>query len=195
VPAGLGHDLGVLEAGLRVEHREEAAHDQVEDAGVVAGQLLPGQLAGGDDRVVVADLGVVHDARQRQHVEPGHVGGRGAHGADAGQAAGGRLERRDHVSREELRPRPRVGDDRAGGGALVEALRGGQRPLGREPVAAVRVALEARQVVEQRRAGLALAALDARDGRGRSAGSRGDRVGHLALGGAVLLPLEPAAGV
>ena len=195
VAAGLGDDLGVLELGLGVEDGQEAAHDEVEDAGVVAGQLLARQLAGRDDRVVVVDLGVVHDPRERQHVEPGHVRRGLAHRRDARQAAGGRLERRDLVGREELRAGSRIGDDGAGRGALVQALGRGERPLRGEPVAAVRVALEARQVVEERRAGLALGALDGRDECRRAAGRGGHRLGDLPLGGAVLLALEPAPDI
>src|SRR5690349_5550466 len=63
--AGLGDDLGVLEPGLGMEDRQEAADDEVEDARVVAGELPSRQLPGRDDRVVVVDLGVVHDPRER----------------------------------------------------------------------------------------------------------------------------------
>ncbi len=88
-----------------------------------------------------------------------------------------------------------IGDDGARRRPLVQALGRLQGARGGEPVAAVGVALQAREVVEQRRPRLALGALDRLDGRvGARDGGR-DRLGALALGGAVVLALEPAAGV
>ena len=64
----------VLEHRLGMEDGQEAPHDHVVDAAVVGVHLLELVLgAGGDDRVVVGDLLVVDDARERQHVEAGHV--------------------------------------------------------------------------------------------------------------------------
>ena len=58
--AGCGNHLGILEPGVGVEDGQKPAGDQVEDAQVVAAQLAPGQLAGGDDGVVVGHLAVIH---------------------------------------------------------------------------------------------------------------------------------------
>ena len=62
-----------------MEDGEEAPHDQVVDPPVVVVHLVDGMAlgVGGDDRVVVGDLGVVDHAAERQHVEPEHVLGGG----------------------------------------------------------------------------------------------------------------------
>jgi hypothetical protein len=55
--------LGDRELGVGIEHAEEAAHDEVVDARFVAIEgVEAGGLGGGDDRVVIADLGIVDDA-------------------------------------------------------------------------------------------------------------------------------------
>ena len=55
--------LHALPDGRTVEGSQEAAHHQVEQALVVAGQDRLGQRAGRNDREVVRDAGVVEDAR------------------------------------------------------------------------------------------------------------------------------------
>ncbi len=178
-----------------MEHRQVAAHHQVIDAGVVAGELLGGHLAGGDDGVVVVDLGVVDDPRQRQHVQPGHIlGGLAVH-RQLAQVGGDRLELADHVAGKKLGSGTRVGEQRPGARTLVQPLCGLQGARRRDAVAAVGVALQRGQVVQQRGTGLALGALDRLDGGGLARSGRGDRVGPFALGGAVGLALEPASAI
>src|SRR4029077_7974895 len=157
------------------------------DAAVVVRQLAARQVAGGDDRVVVVHLAVVDDARQRQHVQPGHVLGVGLVGRDAAQRGGDPLQGRDLVGGQELRAGAGGGDDGAVGRALVEALGGGQRALRGQAVAAVGLALQAGQVVEQRRACLAFVALDRQHGGVGAGGGVGHGLRPLVLGGAVLL--------
>ena len=89
----------VLELGLRVEDREEAPGDHVVDLAVVLAHLRERMLGlGRDDRVVVADLGVVDDAAERQQVEPCHVRRGLGVGVVVADALGGRLDVRDHVA-------------------------------------------------------------------------------------------------
>ena len=97
-----------------MEHGQEPAHDEIEHPRVVALQFAVRQLAGRDDGVVVVHLGVVDDPRQRQHVEAGDVLRGGPHLGDAGESAGDALQAADLIGRQELRARPRIGDDRAG---------------------------------------------------------------------------------
>ena len=62
-----------------MEDREEAPRDQVEDPPLVGREAVEVVLdVGRDDRVVVVDLRVVHDASERQLLEAEHVlrGGR-----------------------------------------------------------------------------------------------------------------------
>ena len=66
-----GLDPGALEDGLRVEDRQKATGDEVEDLDLVL--LHPLELvlgAGGDDRVVVLDLLVVDHSSERELLEP-----------------------------------------------------------------------------------------------------------------------------
>ena len=121
--------------------------DEAEDDGVV--HLLErraegaGGLAGGDDGVVVGDLAVVVDpgvGGEAGQVEPADLGRPllAEVAEDAGHLG---LE----VAREVARVGPRVRDQLG----LVERLRGLERGVGRHPVAAVHLALEVGQVVEQ----------------------------------------------
>src|SRR6185295_6420257 len=119
------------------------------------------------------------DALQRQHVQALDVDRRvlvlAARRADV---AGDRLELGDHVARQVARARPRIREDLV---LLVAALGGGQRAPRGEAEAAVGLALQRREVVEQRRALLALLALELRDRAGLPPDGVDDRVG---LGGA-----------
>ena len=119
--------------------------------------------------MVVGDLGVVDDAAERQHVEPGHVGGRLRVLLVAAHARGGRLDLADHVGGEEARVGARVGQRLV---LLVEALRGGERAAGREAVAVVGLALERGEVVEERRALLLRRRLELGDLAGPGPGRR-----------------------
>ena len=140
----------VLPHRVGMEDGEEAPDDHVVDPLVVVAHLVHAVLgARRDDRVVVGDLGVVDHAAERQHVEPGHVGGRLGVLAVGADARGRRLDLADHVGREEARVRARVGERLV---LLVEALGRGERAAGREAVAVVGLALERGQVVEERRA-------------------------------------------
>ena len=127
--------------------------------------------------MVVGDLGVVDDAAERQHVEPGHVGGRLGVLVVAADAGGRRLDLADHVGGEEARVRARVGQRLV---LLVEALGGGERAAGREAVAVVGLALQRGQVVEERRALLLRRRLELRDLAGLALDGGDDRLG---LGG------------
>ena len=103
-----------------------------------------------DDRVVVGDLLVVDHARERQHVEPGDVrGGLRVLAAGRRRAAAVGLISRDHVARQEARVGARIGERLV---LLVAALRRGERAPRGEAEARVGLALQRRQVVEQRRA-------------------------------------------
>ncbi len=172
-------DARVLEHRLGVEGREEAAHDEVVDAQVVGVHLVDRVLgAGGDDRVVVGDLGVVDHATQRQQVEPGHIGGGVAifrAGADEFRR---RLDLARHVAGQEARVRAWVGQRLV---LLVEALSRAERTARREPEARVCVALERGEVVKHRRLLGDLALLDLGDLAGAVAHRRHDRE-RLGLG-------------
>src|SRR4029079_9957228 len=74
---------------------------------------------------------------------------------------GGRLQLRDHVAGQIAGRRTRIGDRLL---AFVQRLRGLQRSPRGKAVAPVRVALQRRQVVEQRRALRLFLALDLLDG-------------------------------
>ena len=118
------------------------------------------------------DLLVVDDAPERQLGEALHVGGalRVLLGALA-DVAGDLLELGDHVAREVAARGTRIGEH----GLLVTALRRRQRAAGGEAVPRGRLALQRREVVEQRRlralgalgerGDVPLAVLDARDDR------------------------------
>ena len=183
--AGAEHVLGdrrlqarVLEHGLGVEDGEEAAHDHVVDALVVVGHLLRAVLGlRGDDRVVVGDLGVVDHAAERERVEPGHVGGGAGVLALPADQLGRRLDLAGHVAGQEAGVGARVGERLV---LLVEPLRGGQRAPGGEAEAVVRLALERREVVEERGALLLRRLLELGDLALAAAHGRDDRLG---LGG------------
>ena len=100
--------------------------------------------AGRDDRVVVGDLGVVDHAPERKHLEAEDVLARPARTRLLADQLGDRLDLGDHVAGQVPRVRTRIRQRLV---LLVEPLRGRQRPPRREPVAAVRVALERGQVV------------------------------------------------
>ena len=166
-----------------MEDREEAARDEVVDAPLVAreaGELV--RLVGRDDRVVVADLGVVDRARRRQHLQPRDAG-RGllvdrVGGSDPRDDA---RERRHEIGRDVARARPRVGQHLV---ALVAALRRGERALGGEAEALVGLALERREVVQERRLLDERLALDRLD----------DRVGAVRRARRSARPPRPSSG-
>src|SRR3954452_13451683 len=106
----LGHrrlDARVLEDRLGVEDREEPPRHHVVHATVVVAHLLDLVVGvGRDDRVVVAHLGVVDHAPERQEVQPGDVV-RGLRVLRAApDAAGDRLELGHHVARQVARACP-----------------------------------------------------------------------------------------
>jgi hypothetical protein len=84
-----------------VEDGEEAAYHHVVDALVVVAHAVHGVFGlGRDDRMVVGDLLVVHHTRQREHIEPGDVGGgRRVLALGAHELSGG-LDLLDHVGWE-----------------------------------------------------------------------------------------------
>ena len=98
-----------------MEDGEEAARDEVEDAALVGREVLDVVVdVRRDDRVVVVDLRVVDDARERELVECEHVLGRRAVIRDRLQCSGRRLQLRDHL-RGDHPGTPPFGDRRAGG--------------------------------------------------------------------------------
>ncbi len=141
-----------------MEDGQEAPDDQVVDPLVVLGHLVHGMPAlplgpGGDDRVVVGDLGVVHHPGQRKHIQALDVlRGGGVVGPLAHQS-GDRLDVADQIAGQIARAGPGVGQR---GVLLIQPLGRTQRPAGREAEAAVGLALQRGQVVEQRRPLLAL---------------------------------------
>ena len=177
VTGDLGLDARVLEHGLGVEDGEEAARDDVVDAAVVVAHLVDRvRRVRRDDRVVVGDLLVVDDAAERQHVEPGHVCRAGRVLAAAADDRGDRLDLGDHVARQVARAGARIRERLV---LLVEALRGAERAPRGEAEAAVRVALQRGEVVEQRRALSARRLLELGDDAGGVAHGRDDRRGLL----------------
>ena len=136
------------------------------------------------------DLRVVDDARERQLLQAEHVArGRGVL-ADRLERGGGRLQLRDEVAGEPARARSRIGDRLL---VLVERLRGLQRAARGEAEAAVRVALQRGEVVEQRRALGLLLALDRLDDAVLAGDLRRDLLGALRLLQPRLVALEPEA--
>ena len=134
-------------------------------------------LVGRDDRVMVADLRVVDGARRRQQREARDRGGGllvdrigGATRATTPGSDGTRSRR------DVARVRPRVGQHLV---ALVAALGGGERALGGEAEALVRLALQRREVVQERRLLDERLALDRLDDRVGAARERGDALGLL----------------
>jgi hypothetical protein len=118
-----------------VEGPEEAPRDQIEDAPLVAGQLVEVDgLAGRDDGMVVAHLAVVeHAARAR--------GRRLEQRCRERRVVGQRRQRPEqlgqlfpHVGGQVTRVRTRVGEDLV---ALVQRLRGRKRRRRRQAVTPV----------------------------------------------------------
>src|SRR6185437_10988853 len=196
---------------LWMKDGEEAPRDHVEDPFVVGAHLVDRVLgAGRDDRVVICDLGVVYDAGEWQQVEPGDVLRRRAVLRLRAYQLRYRLDLGDHVAGQVARVRAGIGERLV---LLVAALRRSQRALGREAVAVVGLALERRQVIQQRRFLALLFALQLADRAERALGELEraaarlhDRLG-LGLGGdagtarfalparAVVAPLIGALGV
>ena len=138
-----GRDLRV-----RKEHAEEPARDQIEHAPLVAIEAAePRGRRGGDDRVVVADPGVVDDPPRRprglrdQALGERRVVGRPRERAEHARQLG------DHVRRQVARVRARVRQQLV---PLVQRLRDLERARRREPEPAVRRALQRGQVEQHR---------------------------------------------
>src|SRR5205085_9462183 len=147
---------------------------------------------GGDDRVVVVDARVVDDAAERELLEAEHVARAGRVLGDRKERLGGRLELRDEVAGEEARRGARVRDRLL---ALVERLRGLKRAARGEAEAAVRVALERGEAVEERRPRGLLLALDRLDLAVLAGDALDDLVGACAFLDPRLVALEPEAVV
>ena len=144
-----------------MEDRQEALGDQVVDLALVRlhlRQVVRG--LGGDDRVVVLDLGVVHHAPERQILQPGDVCRSLRVLGIAPDELGGGADLGDHVAREPARVRARVGDRLV---LLVELLGRAQGPLGGEAEPRVGLALERGEVVQELRAFALLLLLELRD--------------------------------
>ena len=105
---------------------------------------------------------------------------------------GGRLDLGDHVARQVARARPRIREDLV---LLVAALRGRERAAGGEAVARVRLALERREVEQERRALGALGLVELRDLAAPALDRRDDRLGVGRALQARLRALVEAAGV
>ena len=193
-PPGLERDLAagaealVLDHGddgrprvarRRMEHGQEAAGDEIEDTALVGRELADVVLdVGGDDRVVVTDLCVVHDPGERKRVEPEHELRRGRVLGDVDERPRRRLQLWDEVAGKPAGARARVRDRLL---ALVQGLRGLQGSPRGEPEAAVRIALKRRQVVEERRALGLLLALEVVDGPRLAGNLLDDLFGALGL--------------
>ena len=178
----LGHGglhAGALELGIGVEDGQEALGHEVVDLQLVRAHAAEVVLGlGGDDRVVVLDLGVVDHAAQGQLVQPHHVLGALRVGRVVAHQLGDRLDLLDHVAGHEARVGARVGERLV---LLVELLGGGQRAAGGEAVQRVGVALERGEVVEQLRALGLLLGLELGDRAGLALGLLDDLRG-LVLG-------------
>jgi hypothetical protein len=130
---------GALEHRVGVEDRQVALCDQVVDLQLVGThprQVVLGSR--GDDRVVVLDLLVVHHATERKLFERGDELGRLAVLGVVPDELGDRSDLGDHVTGQEARARPRVGQRLV---LLVELLRRGQGAAGGESVQRVCVTL------------------------------------------------------
>src|SRR5262249_2841708 len=144
------------------EDGEEAARDEIEDAALIGSEVVDVVVdVGGNDRVVIVDLRVVDHARERKLVERENVLRRRAVLLDRLQRRRCRLQLRDYVTREVPRRGSRIRDRLL---AFVQRLRGLQGAARREAEPTVGVALQRRQVVEERRALGLLLALDGLDG-------------------------------
>ena len=189
--ADADHGLGQGELGVGEEDAQEPAHDQIEHPPLVGRERLePDALAGGDDGVVVTDLGVVEDALRAR----GRSGGE--------QRLGERRvvrqlreppEQLGHLVGEVARQVARVGARiREHLVPLVQRLRGLERARRAQAVTPVGGALQRREIEELRRR---LARLPARGG-ARPAGPAGRsrrRGGPLAPRSRRPAPRLPAA--
>src|SRR4029453_17484308 len=151
---------------------------------------------GRDDRVVVADLVVVDDAAERQQVQRPDVLGGLAVLVGAPGVAGGGPDLGHHVAGQVARAGARIGQRLV---LLVAALGGGEGAPCAEAEAGVGVALQRREVVEERRALLALGLLELGDLAAGAADGLDDRPGLLGalqprLGAGVEAALAGAAG-
>ena len=189
----LGDAGGDHELGRRVEHRDEALDHQVVKLGLDLGQA-PGRLQRGDDGEVVGYLAVVEHPLGGLHITfvqaLARVQGQGFQRA-------GQVFVRDHleglpdrgqvVLGQRARIGPRVGQHLV---LLVQRLGDGERGLGAEAEAAVGLALQGGQVVEQRAAGVAGLGL-----LGHRAGLAQHRVADGVGVALVPQPVGPAVGV
>jgi hypothetical protein len=146
---------------------------------------------GGDDRVVVVDLRVVHDPGKRKLIQAHDVRRSLAVILDVLERRGDDLQLRDHVAGEVARGRPRVGDCLL---VLVQGLRRGQGAARGEAEAPVGISLQRGQVVEERSPLALFLALHLCD-RARPAGDLcGDLVGTLErIEDSRLVAFEPEA--
>ena len=176
-----------------MEHGEEAPGDQIEDAPFVGRELRHVVLdVGRDDRVVVVDARVIDDAAERELPEGEHVArGVGVLG-DRDERLGPGLELRHEIAGEEARRGSRIRDRLL---ALVERLRRLERAARGEAEAAVRVALERGEVVEERRPLGLLLPLDRLDLAVLAGDALDDLVGACAFLDPRLVALEPEAVV
>ena len=152
-------DARVLEHRVGMEDREEPLDHEVVDPAVVVVHLvdwMPALLLGArrDDRVVVGDLLVVDDpARAAARRARARTCAPCAYSFWPPTSSAIGLISRDHVAGQVARVRARIRQRLV---LLVEPLRGAQRAPRGEPEAAVGVALQRGEVVQQRRALLAL---------------------------------------
>ena len=138
-----GHE----ELGGGIEGREKALDDEIVELGFELVQVL-GRNERGDDREVIGDLRVVEDPLVGPHpLLLQHFSREHAVELRVGKRLHRRLHGADVVLRQRARIRARVGERLV---FLIERLREGQGRAGGEPEAAVGLALQRRQVVEQR---------------------------------------------
>ena len=189
-------DARALEDGLRVEDGEEAADDEVVDLLLVVAPLArvdPGLRR--HDRVVVGDLRVDDDARQRQLTQAEDVAGRLRVLGQRSDERDGRADLLDQLARQVARARARIGDRLP---LLVELLRRAERPARREAEERVRVPLEGGEVVEELGLLALLLLLQLRDLAVAAGAGLDDclriRLGRQALAAEVAAAIEPLSG-
>ena len=158
IAAHTGDAGGHFKLRRREKHGHEATRHHVEEFLLGFRQFLRRDEAGGDDGKVIAHLAVVEDALVRPHPLVAHH--RGGMRAElmrqrillAAVVAGKGLHRIDHradvILRQVTGIRSRIGQHLE---LLIKSLSDLQRAAGGEAETVARLALEAREVIEQRR--------------------------------------------
>ncbi len=156
---------------------QQAAADQVVDLALVRRERRAlGRGGGGDDGVVVGDLGIVHEAAAQRTLAGA---GRKLLAIRRGDGLDDARQGLRHVLREVPAVGARIADQLV---SLVERLRDVQRLLRAEAEQAVGVALQFGQIVERRRRHALRLRFDGFDGGLAGARARFDAAGLFAIG-------------